>query len=329
MKSRLLKLRIHFFLIFVLILLFSQPGYPQEEEIEKYPSRPITFIQPFSAGPPADLAIRLISKQAEKFLGQPIVVVNKPGAGGSIGVAAIAKSKPDGYTIGSTTQGPLISVPLLEKVPYHPIKDLRMIMQFGAFNMGVIVKSDSPFKSFKDLIDYAHKNPKKMTYSTAGANSLHNICMQQIAKEERIEVTHIPQKSSAEIQTALLGKHIDFGIGDFNYTLLDAGEIRLILLLREERAAEYPQTPILKDLGYDFPCPTFLCVAGPKAIPDRIAKKLEEAYTKGMKEPEFINGMKENLRLPVVYRNSKDFGDYTARNYGFFKKLFEEMGLIK
>jgi len=304
-------------------------GYSQEEEVTKYPSRPISYIQPFTAGVPGDLAIRLISKEAEKILGQPIVVINKPGAAGTIGVAAIAASKPDGYTIGNAPHSPMIVVPHLEKVPYHPLKDIKMIMQFGAFNMGVIVKSDSPFKSFKDLIAFGRQNSKKLTYGTAGTNSMQYIIMEQIAKKEKVQITHLPFKATVEAQTALLGGHILFAVGDFNYLLIEGGEARVLFLFREERAAEYPDTPIPKDFDYDFPFPTFICIVGPKGIPDGIVGKLEDAFAKAMKEPTFIKGMKEDLRLPIVYRGSKELSDYVAYSYEAYGKMLKEMGLMK
>ena len=329
MKTYLLKSKISFFLCIVYILLFAALGYPQEEDIAKYPSRPISYIQPFTAGVPADLAIRLISKEAEKILGQTIIVVNKPGAAGSIGVAAIGASKPDGYTIGNTPHSPMIVLPHLEKVPYHPVNDFKMIMQFAAFNMGVIVKSDSPFKGFKDLINFARQNPKKLTYGTAGANSMQNIIMEQIAKKENVQITHIPFKATGEAQTALLGGHILFAAGDFNYSLIESGQARLIFLFREERAAEYPDAPILKDFNYEFPFPTFICAAGPKGIPDGIVRKLDDAFAKAMTQPSFIKGMKEDLRLPILYRGSKELSDYVAYSYESYAKMLKEMGLIK
>ncbi|OGP55227.1 MAG: hypothetical protein A2162_06515 [Deltaproteobacteria bacterium RBG_13_52_11b] len=314
-----------------MVVLFCSPtlGFSQEEDISKYPSRPITYIQPFTAGVPADLAIRLISKEAEKTLGQPIVVVNKPGAAGSIGVAAIAASKPDGYTIGNAPHSPMIVLPHLEKLPYDPVKDLKMIMQFAAFNMGVIVKYDSPFKSFKDVIDFARQNPKKVTYGSAGTNSMQFIVMEQIAKKEKIQITHIPFKATGEAQIALLGGHILFAAGDFNYSLIESRQARILFLFREERAAEYPDTPILKDLNYDFPFPTFICAAGPKGLPDGIVKKIDDAYAKAMKQPSFLKGMKEDLRLPVLYRGSKDLNDYVASCYESYGRMLKEMGLVK
>ena len=329
MKSKLLKSRISFILCLASLLLFGKWGYPQEEEVAKFPSRPVTFIQPFSAGVTADLAIRLISKEAEKFIGQPIVVVNKPGGAGSIGVAAIATSKPDGYTVGNTAGSPLFVVPLLEKVPYHPVKDLKMIMQFSTFNIGVVVKADSPFKSFKDLINYARQNPKKLTYGTTGPTSMQALVMEQIAKKEKVQITIIPYKAMSEAEMALLGGHIQCAVGDLSYSLLEAGKTSLLLLFREEHSVELPKTPILKELGYDLPLPYPLCVAGPKGIPEGIVEKLEAAFTKALKEPAFIKGMKEELRMPILYRNSKELGDYVARNFEVYTKLLKELELIK
>ena len=329
MKRYIFNSTIALFFYIVSVLSFPMLGYPQEEDIAKYPSRPISYIQPFTAGVPADLAIRLISKEAEKTLGQPIVVVNKPGAAGSIGVAAIAASKPDGYTIGNTPHSPMIVLPHLEKVPYHPATDFKMIMQFAAFNMGVIVKSDSPFKGFKDLINFARQNPKKLTYGTAGANSMQNIIMEQIAKKENVQITHIPFKATGEAQTALLGGHILFAAGDFNYSLVESGQAKVLFLFREERAAEYPDAPILKDFNYEFPFPTFICAAGPKGIPDGIVRKLDDAFAKAMKQPSFIKGMKEDLRLPILYRGSKELNDYVAYSYESYGKMLKEMGLMK
>ncbi len=313
----------------ILTLLFALPGYPQETEIAKYPSRPITFIDPFSAGGSGDLSIRLLGKEVEKYLGQPIVVVNKPGGGGTIGVSALASSKPDGYTIGQSVGGaPLFIIPFLQKVPYHPIKDLKQIIQYSAPNFGIIVKADSPFKSLKDLIAYARQNPKKVTYGTNAPNSISNLIMEQIAKKEGSQLTHIPFKSSPEYQTALLGGHVLFTAGDFAFPLVEAGQTRILLFLLDQRSDDYPQVPILKDLGYDILVPIMFTVTAPKGIPDEIVRKLEDAFTKAIKEPAFIKGMKD-LHHTIIYRNSREMADYVAHNYEIFGTLLREMGLTK
>ena len=328
MKRCLVKSGIVFFLSIVFIVFSAGSGFPQESEIAKYPSRPITFIIPTQAGSAADLPARLLVKEAEKFLGQPVTPVNKPGGSHSVGIAAIAVSKPDGYTIGSTGHPGMFFAPIMEKIPYHPVQDFRQIVQFGYLNISVYVKGDSPFKGFNDIIDYARKNPKKLTYGTAGTGTAGHVAMEQIAKREGVQFTHIPFKGSPETQAAILGGHILVGTGGFTYSLLEAGQIRLVLLIADGRSDEFPNTPILKDLGYDIPAPMLLNVAGPKGLPDGIANKLEEAFTKAMKTPAFIKGMKD-LRLDIVYRNSRDLTQYVAHNYEVMSRVLKELGLAK
>jgi tripartite-type tricarboxylate transporter receptor subunit TctC len=283
---------------------------------------------PFPAGNSSDLAVRLISKEAEKFLGQPVTVVNKPGGSGTIGAAALATAKPDGYTIGHLGSSGLFIVPYLETVPYHPVKDFTYILQFGAFNMGVIVKADSSFRSFKDIIEFSRHNPKKLTFGTNGTNSVQHILMDQICKREKVEMTHIPFKGGSEVENALLGGHVLCGVGDFNYSLIEAKLTRFVLILRQERSAEYPDVPSMKDLGYEFWEPAVLNVSAPRNFPEPMTRRIEDAFLKAMKEPGFLEGMK-NIHMPVYYRSGKDLTNYVAYNYDLWGRFLRERGLAK
>jgi len=328
-RERTGKFGLAFFLFLCLVPLLGLPerGYPQKDEVSSFPTRPINFVIPLPPGSKTDLAARLVVKTAEKFLGQPIVPVNKPGAALTIGVAAIATAKPDGYTIGLGAHSPLLVAPLLEKVPYHPINDLRQIMQFMSLNFGIVVRSDSSYKSLKDIVAYARQNPKKLTYGT-NARGLLDMIMKQIAIKEGVEFTLIPYTSTFEAETALLGGHIEVTPGDFNISLVEAGQTRLLVLLKEEHSADDPHVPILKELGYDIPCPFFNGIMGPKGLPEGIVKKLEDALTRATKDPGFVKGMND-LRLPTGYRTGKDLGDYVARNFEAYKKFLTERGVIK
>ena len=328
MVARFSKVHTIFAICLVFALAYSVPALSESTASPGYPNRPITFIVPVGAGATSDLACRLISKEAEKFLGQPIVVVNKPGASFTVGIAAMAAAKPDGYTIGYSGHPGMFVAPLKEKLPYDPVRDLRQIMQFGYMNIAVTVKGDSPFKDFRDIVAFARQNPKKMTYGSGGVGTFGHLVMEQIARKENVQFTHIPFKGSTETQAALLGDHILVGTGDFSYPLLEAGKIRLILLIAEKPSPEYPNVPILKDLGYDIPAPTFLNVAGPKGMADDVVKKLDDAYSGAMKAPAFIKGMKD-FRFTVYYRNGKELDGYMAANYDAFAKLLKEQGIIK
>jgi len=330
-RRNVLKLMIICFLCLVFALLVGQPGYA-EEKTPKFPIRPMNFICPFVAGSTADITARLISKNAEKFLGQTIVVVNKTGASGTIGIAAIASAKPDGYTFGYTSPSGMLVSPFVEKFPYDPLKDFQQIIQYSEATFAIYVRGDSPFKDFKELVAYARQNPNKLTYCTSGALSIAHVTMVQVAKKENLKFNHIPFKGGPEYQAALLGGHVDFVAGDFNYSLVEAGQIRLLALMGENLRPEYPKIPTLKSLGYDSPdvppAPIYQNIAGPKGMPHEVVIKLEEAFTLATKEPAFINGLKE-IRFPVVYRNSKDMTDYMANYYEFYRKMVTEMGLGK
>lgn len=315
------------FLAVAFVLVFAQTGVAQED-VSKFPSKPITYVCPVPPGSGVDLSTRLVAKELEKAFGQPVVVVNKPGGALTVGTAAVAAADPDGYTIGFTGGPPLYFSPFLIKVPYDPLKDLRMVAQYGGFNIGVVVKADSPFKSFKDVIDYARQNPKKVTYGTTGTNSITHITMERIAKQENVQITHIPFQGTPKTQIAVLGGHVTFAAGDFGAALVGSNQMRLLMLLREEKSSEYPNVPILGELGYSIPYPMINAVITGRAVPDAIVKKLDDAIAKATKSPAFVKGMEE-LRLPVMYRSGKEMDVYLAKNYEYYAKQLEELGLIK
>jgi len=322
-----LKRMTAFFVLFGLF--YVAAVHAQDAEVARFPSRPITYILPLPAGPPVDFVTRLLMKETETILGQPIIVLNKPGGALTIGAAAIAAAKPDGYTIGYTGPSALFIVPFIEKLPYDPLKDFQQIMQWASMNFGVSVRANSPFKSFKDIVVYARQNPKKLNYGTTGSVSIQFLITEQIARKEKVQFTQIPYKGGGEVETALLGDFIDFGASEFSAARIDAGQIRLLLLFRDERSAGYPQTPVLKDLGYgDINAPMFMNVAGPAGLAPVIAKKLEDAFTRAIKEPAFIKGIKE-LRWSIVHRNSKEMTEYVAHNYENYGKQLKELGLAK
>lgn len=303
--------------------LFSKLATAQED-VGKFPSRPISFISPLPAGTSSDLACRLIVKEAEQLLGTPVVIVNRPGGSTTIGAAAVAAANPDGYTIGYIPSSALFVMPFLEKLPYHPLRDFQQILQFGETVFGASVKSDWPFKDFKELIAFARKNPQKVTYGSSGTNSILNLTFEKIAKDNGVQFFHIPYKGGVQTTAALLGGQISISTGDISASLVRSGQVKPILLYTEKHLSEYPGVPILKDIGYEIPFPALISIMAPMDLPEAIARRLEEAFTKAMKEPGFIEGMKK-LNFPIVYRSGRELNDYVVRNYEIYEKLVKEM----
>lgn len=300
-----------------------------QTKVASYPTKPISWIYPYTPGSPAETAFRVLAKEAEKDLGQPIVIESKPGAGATIGLAAIAKANPDGYTIGMMPgAGSMFTLPFLEKVPYNVVKDFRFIMQYASAFAGVAVNAKSPFKTFKDLVAYARQNPKKLTYGTNAPNSLGNIIMEYIAKKEGVQFTHIPHKGTNEFMAALLGEHISFVAGEVTNSAIEAGEARMLLFFADKRFEDFPNIPTQKELGYDLPYVSYTGIMAPRGIPDDVARKLEEVFAKAMKQPSFIKVMKD-IHQPIAYRNGKDLDAYVTYCYEMMEKTLKDIGAVK
>jgi tripartite-type tricarboxylate transporter receptor subunit TctC len=315
MKQYIAPVMLAFFLVLTTSLVQGQGDYP---------NKPVTLIMVQPAGGTGDLTARLIAKCAEKFLGQPVIVVNKVGGSGTVGTAAMAASKPDGYTIGTLGQSPVILTPHLIKLSYHPIKDIEPIIQYGINNFAVSVRYDSPFMTFKDAIEYARKNPGVLTFGTSGVNSVVHITIEKIARIEKVEMIHVPFKGGPEAITAAMGGHVAMAAGDISSSLLKAKKLRLLAIFPDQRWDEFPEVPTMKDLGYNIPIPYFVGLGAPKGTPEPILNKLEDAFTKAMKDPEFVPTMK-HIGIPVFYRNRKDFSAYIARGYEEVGKALQEI----
>ena len=178
------------------VLAVGLAGPAQAQSAADYPNRPITLIVPFAAGVSADILFRGLADVASKHLGQPIIIENKSGASGTLGPAVLATAKPDGYTIGQIAL-PVFRLPLMQKVTYDPLKDFSYIVLLAGYQLGAVVKADSQFKTWADVIAYAKANPGKFTYSTIGAATTPGVATALAAREAGVEMTHVPSKGAA------------------------------------------------------------------------------------------------------------------------------------
>ena len=313
--------------ITLLALIATLGLFPTSSSAE-FPDRPITLIVSSPAGDSADVSSRHLAKATEPFLKQPIAVVNKPGGGMTVGIAALATAKPDGYTIGALLTSPMVTIPHFIKLSYHPLKDIQPIMQFGILNFAMSVRGDSQFHTFKDLITYARQHPGVLTYGTVGPTTAQYIVIQQIAKEEKVEFVHVPFKGGGEILSALMGGHITAAATFIPSSMVRAKKIRLLALFGEQRTEDFPDVPTLRDLGYTVKVPYFVGIGAPKGVPEPILKRLEEAFSSGMKDPAFVQGLKA-IPMPVKYRSSAEFSQFLTEGYEAFGKYIDELGLKK
>ncbi len=272
---------------------------------DKFPAKPITLFIGFGPGGTGDITNRALAEAASKILGQPIVVLNKPGAGGAVALGELKNAQPDGYTIGSLSSAGIISA-AMRKVNYHPVNDFDAILQTNSIVYGLVVRTDSPFQSLKDLLAYAQANPNKIKYSTTGPGSPVHLTMVRLADLLDIKWTHVPFGGGVEAVSALLGGHVDYTSSTAEWKpYVLSGRLRLLVTFGSRRIAAYPDAPTLIELGYNMTAPNTACIAGPKGIPQDRLKILHDALYKAMDAPEFRTSL-EKFDLPLDYKNSHD-----------------------
>jgi tripartite-type tricarboxylate transporter receptor subunit TctC len=295
---------------------------------QSYPTKPINVLVGFAPGGTMDISTRVLASKAEKFLGQPFIISNNGGGGGSVALGIVAKERPDGYYLAGCTSTGLIRIPQFRPVPYK-LEDFVPIMHFGAPQTGLVVKADSPWKTLKELVEYAKKNPGKVSYSSTGVGSPMHLAMEYVAKQEGIQWTHVPYPGSTPALTALMGGHVTAQSGSTEWIpQVKAGEVRLLATHGEKRMKIFPDVPIFRELGYDFINETVFMVAAPKGTPSPIVKKLEEAFHKAMDDSDFIQAM-ERMEIEITYRNSEDTKKYLEEAYVRLGKMIIELKIPK
>lgn len=312
-----------FIIISLVLCSFPENGLPQES----YPTKPITVVIRSGAGGMADTMTRLICKVAEKELGQPIVCENRTGAGGVVGTSYVLKSKPDGYTLGASTTAPYINSPHMERVPYNPLTDVTDILVYFKYTHAFCVKTDSPWKTFEEVIDYARKNPGKFTYGAAGVGVTQHIVMERIAMKEGIKWSLVPFKSGTEPVVACLGGHINAvaqGPADV-FQHIEAGKLRLLLALNDNRWAIASKIPTVQE-KYGFYGLSLQSIFAPKGIPDPIKEKLHNAFRKAMNDSSYIEAAK-SLNVDIFYMSGKDYENLWKSQYDEMGRIIRDLGL--
>ncbi|MCG6533481.1 MAG: tripartite tricarboxylate transporter substrate binding protein [Syntrophales bacterium LBB04] len=290
-----------------------------------YPTKPIDLLIGYAPGGIVDVSERFLAGKAEKYVGQPMVITNNGGGGSSVAVAIIATKQPDGYNLSGCASTGLIRIPQFRTVPYK-WDDLVPIMHFATpILTSLVVRSDSSFKSVKDLVSYARKNPGKLTYSTTGVGSPMHMAMEYIAKQEGVKWTHVPYPGTMPAFMALLGGHVVAQAGAAECVpYIKEGKVRLLATISEKRVKTFPDVPTLRELGYDTFNETVFMFAAPKGTPQYIIDKLDNAFHKSMADPEF-NGLMGKLEMEPSYRNSADTRKYLEEAYVRIGKLIRDL----
>ena len=291
-----------------------------------FPTRPITLIVPWPAGGSTDTHLRKLAELAAKHLGQPVVIENKPGAGGMLGPAGMARNAaPDGYTVSQLTVS-AFRQPHMQKVDWDPLKDFTYIIGVSGYTFGMVVKADSPFRTFDDLVAYARANPGRMSYASPGTGTSPHLLVEEVASKAGLQLLHVPFKGNADSTQALMGGHVmaqsdATGWGKF----VDQGAFRLLVTFGEQRTRW--GAPTAKELGYDVVSYSPYGIVGPKGMDPRVVKILHDAFKKAIDDPE-NQKMLQSLDQVYWYRSSDDYARWATETFGTERALIERLGLL-
>lgn len=319
-----------FSLLPVFGLLFMVSGEARSQD--RYPNRAIELVVPFGPGGSADLAARCYSDELAKVLNVPVNVVNRPGGTGIQGTTFVINGKKDGYTLLGATDTPLLIMPVISKeVTYEPLRDVIPIGRFAHMSSLIAVKSDSPFKTLQELIDFARKNPGKLKNGASGLGTEAHFNLVVLCSKAKIKITTIPFKSGGDTAAAILGGHVDLSSSSVASLgkHVQAGKLRALAVSSRNRHPDFPDVPTTTELGYpESSFAVWTGVFAPTGVPKQVIDVLAPAVEKAFKNPEVMKRA-VNMSMELEYMGPDQLRKSMESEIRIIKEVAAEAELAK
>lgn len=299
---------------------------------KEWPSEPITIVVGWGAGGSTDLVTRMLAESMTKSLGVPVLVENKPGAGGELALTYVSKAKPDGYTLASLSVNAFTERPHVRKgkSPYDPVRGFSYICAIFDYGHGFVVRSDSPWKTFPEFLKDAVKEPGKYTLALTSLGGTNHVAWSKLQLEvPGLNVSLVPFKGGAAATTALLGGHVNASFQTKEWKpYVDAGQLRLLAASTPNRMVDYPNIPTWKDLGYKAYTYSPGGYVGPVGIPENIRARLEQEFMKAMEHSGFKDVI-QKFGLTKYYKPGKDLYTEVMKLYEENKNIIPKLGIME
>ena len=291
---------------------------------QPYPSKPVKIIIPWVSGGAVEALVRVVANKMTD-LGQPLVLEARPGANGTIGAAAVAKSAPDGYTLLVGHVGPLAISPAMQAMQYDSIKDFEPIGQLVSGPTLLVIRPDIPVKTVRELVDYAKVNPGKLSYGSVGIGSTTHLAGEVLALATGINIVHVPYKGAPPIVTDLLGGRISFAFAAVTSVLPQAraGQLRVLGITSLQRSPLLPEFAPVSETVPGFELSSWHGLLAPAGTPRAIVARVHESMAAALKQPEVIQWLKENGLDPVGSR-PEEFGAYIRGETAKWAKIVKD-----
>jgi tripartite-type tricarboxylate transporter receptor subunit TctC len=293
---------------------------------QDFPKGPVKVIIPFPPGGPTDTVGRLIGQRLSESWGQPVVIDYKPGAGTAIGVDTVAKSAPDGQTIGMVNSAFAVNATLRKKLPYDTTRDLAGITQLANLQLAIVARPDAPFNNLRELVAYAKRNPGKLNYGTPGAGSTTHLGAELLKRDAGFDMQHVAMKGSAPAHTELMGGRLDLVVDPFLSVLpyVQAGRMKLIATMGDKRVPGYEQQyPTVAEVIPGFSVSALLGFVAPAGTPKPVLQKIQADTAKVLAQPDVRKKMEE-FGMEVVASRPEQFDAFIATEMKKWARVITE-----
>lgn len=326
----------HFFLskstyinIFFYIFLFYQGVGTTNVLAQNWPNKPIKIIIPFPPGDSIDLTTRMIAPKLTEILGQPIIVENVVGGSGSIGIANLVRSNPDGYTFASAQTGNLIVLPnTLKSVKYNPIKDIEPIALISTNFQGIVATPNAPFNNIKEMIAYAKANPKNLTVATNGEGGYPFLTFEDLKIRAGFDYTHVPYKGSVQVTTDVIGGQVQVGILGISIFVpqIRSGKLKLLGITATSRPSTWPDAQLANEVVPGFNAVGWFGYIAPAGTSPEIIQKMNQAINEAISQKDIVNKLRD-IELYVEVHPPNYFKDIIQTDFVRYSKIIQNTGL--
>ena len=294
-------------------LMFSHLFIPAAAWGAGFPTKPIQLVIPYQPGGPSDVAARIMSKKASEVLGQPVIVVNKPGGGAAIGIQSVLTAPPDGYSV-IIAELSIVTLPLVTKNVGYSLKDFTVVNLLASAPLTLIVKREAPWQTMEDLVADAKKNPGKISYSTAGPGSISRFTGELFQMATGTKIAHVPMNGATPAVMAVLGGHVSMSFMGFQViqSHIEAGTLRGLAVMYNKRHKTYPSIPTAAERGYPkLSAAVWTAAYVPVKTPPEVVKRLDEAFHTALQDKE-VSQLCEKAGFVVENMRQQEAAKYVA-----------------
>ena len=293
-----------------------------------WPAQPIRLLIAFPAGGPTDITMRALAENATKLLGQPVVIENRPGAGGTLPAQALQQAKPDGHTLAQIPLG-VFRLPYTTKINWDPVKDITYILGVTGYAFGIAVPSASPMKTFADFVAWAKAHPGQLSYGSTGVLTSPHLTMEDIAQRTGIELNHIPFKGSADLMQSLLGGQIMAAADSTGFAPhVFSGKLRVLVTWGDKRLPKFPDVPTLKEVGLPIVQASPYGLGGPRGLEPALVRRVHDAFKQAMEMPSHVDAL-TRYDQELLYMGPEQYTRFAEETFKREKALVDKLGLAR